>query len=100
MVHELRLLNFVKFECSCGCSSGGFAAMEFDLFGEEFLESGVEEVPSAVVLVLLLCPLDCYVITIALYGFFQMLVREGGNLLNSHYGYVLKNNYIFTSSFS
>lgn len=90
MVHELRLLNFVKFECSSSCSSGRFAAMEFDLFGEEFLETEVEEVPSAVVLVLLLCPLDCYVLTIALDGFFQVLMRKRGYLLNSHYGYVLQ----------
>jgi hypothetical protein len=64
--------------------------MEFDLFGEEFLETGIDEVPCPVVLVLLLCPLDCYVLTIALDGFFQVLMREWGYLLNSHYGYVLQ----------
>jgi hypothetical protein len=90
MVHEFVLLHFVKFEGSCSCSSGRFATMKFDLLGEKLPEAGIEEVPCAVVLVLLLCPLDCYVLAIALDDFFQVLMREWGYLLNSHYGDVLK----------
>lgn len=88
-LHEFGLLYFVEFESSCSCSGGRSPSEVSDFPVKQLSQPWIDKVPSAIVLMFLLNPINGDVAVIFLNSLLDMLMRERGDLLYSYNGNVL-----------